>query len=275
MDTPRRPRVQKNKDKVRAELKPPTRNGYQLEIRENVIQADDNDDEEDVPIARRARAARAARFTVPADAADADEDDEDDPNASSASSSDDDDDDDDDDDEPKPKRQRGRRASITAASSADPASAAAAARRAAAAAALSVAWSPRLDRGTDEPPASVLAVGCKSGAVTLWLVRRPATADGEGAVDAAAMGRFRACDGCATSLAWTGDVRLGESPGVSHRAGGSRSSSAARTDPFERSPPRANPSSPPRTPMDDGEGERPAQFPSSPARSCLRRMGTP
>ena len=58
------PRVQKNKDKVRKELKPPTRNGYQLEIRENVIQADDNDDEEDVPIARRARAARA-RLTSP------------------------------------------------------------------------------------------------------------------------------------------------------------------------------------------------------------------
>ena len=142
------PRVQKNKDKVRKELKPPTQNGYQLEIRENVIQADDNDEEEDVPIARRARAARA-RPILPADEDEDEEDDEDDPDASNASSSDDDEED---DDEPKPKRQRGRRASITAASSADPASAAAAARRAAAAAALSVAWSPRLDRGTDEPP---------------------------------------------------------------------------------------------------------------------------
>ena len=41
-----------------------------------------------------------------------------------------------------------------------------------------------------------------------------------GAVDAAAMGRFRACDGCATSLAWTGDVRLGESPGGESPGGG-------------------------------------------------------
>ena len=201
------PRVQKNKDKVRKELKPPTQNGYQLEIRENVIQADDNDEEEDVSIARRARAARAISI-LPADEDEDEEDDEDDPDASNASSSDDDEED---DDEPKPKRQRGRRASITAASSADPASAAAAARRAAAAAALSVAWSPRLDRAPEEPPASVLAVGCKSGAVTLWLVRRPATAGDGGAVDVEAMGRFRACDGCATSLAWTGDVRLGES----------------------------------------------------------------
>ena len=113
------PRVEnKNQEKVRKELKAPTRNGYQDEIRENVIQADDNDDEEDVPIARRARAARA-RPILPADEADADEDDEDDPDASNASSSDDDEED---DDEPKPKRQRGRRASITAASSADPAS---------------------------------------------------------------------------------------------------------------------------------------------------------
>ena len=222
----------KNQEKVRKELKAPTRNGYQDEIREVRVQADDNDDDEDVPIVRRARAARA-RSTLPADAADADEDDEDDPDASNASSSDDDDDDDD-DDEPKPKRQRGRRASITAASSADPASAAAAARRAAAAAALSVAWSPRLDRDADETPASVLAVGCKSGAVTLWLVRStPATADGGGAVDAAAMadgggavdaaamGRFRACDGWVTSLAWTGDFRLpGESPGGESPGGG-------------------------------------------------------
>ena len=264
------PRVQKNKDKVRAELKPPTRNGYQLEIRENVIQADDNDDEEDVPIARRARAARAARSTVPADAADADEDD-DDSNASSASSSDDDDDDD--DDEPKPKRQRGRRASITAASTRTPRAPPPPRGRRRRRRALRRVVSASRSRYRRNPGVCA-GRGVQTGAVTLRLVRRPATADGEGAVDAAAMGRFRACDGCATSLAWTGDVRLGESPGVSHRRGFALVV-AARTDPFERSPPRANPSSPPRTPMDDGEGERPAQFPSSPARSCLRRMGTP
>ena len=193
----------KNNKKLEKELAQPIRNGYQAVIRKK----EKNDptttvDRDDVPIARQARAARARSTTL---SVDVDEDD-DDEEFSDPGDSDDDEEEDDDEDEPKPKKhKRGRKSTITGVVSADPVSAIDAVRRAAAAAALSVAWSPRLGRSdADEAAASVLAVGCKSGAVTLWLVRRA-----DDGVDTRAIGRVRVCDGWVNSLTWAGNARRG------------------------------------------------------------------
>ena len=193
----------KNNKKLEKELAQPIRNGYQAVIRKK----EKNDptttvDRDDVPIARQARAARARSTTLSVDV----DEDEDDEEFSDPGDSDEDDDDDDDEDEPKPKKhKRGRKSTITGVVSADPVSAIDAVRRAAAAAALSVAWSPRLGRSdADEAAASVLAVGCKSGAVTLWLVRRA-----DDGVDTRAIGRVRVCDGWVNSLTWAGNARRG------------------------------------------------------------------
>ena len=193
----------KNNKKLEKELAQPIRNGYQAVIRKK----EKNDptttvDRDDVPIARQARAARARSTTL---SVDVDEDD-DDEEFSDPGNSDDDEEEEDDEDEPKPKKhKRGRKSTITGVVSADPVSAIDAVRRAAAAAALSVAWSPRLGRSdADEAAASVLAVGCKSGAVTLWLVRRA-----DDGVDTRAIGRVRVCDGWVNSLTWAGNARRG------------------------------------------------------------------
>ena len=193
----------KNNKKLEKELAQPIRNGYQAVIRKK----EKNDptttvDRDDVPIARQARAARARSTTL---SVDVDEDD-DDEEFSDPGDSDDDEEEDDDEDEPKPKKhKRGRKSTITGVVSADPVSAIDAVRRAAAAAALSVTWSPRLGRSdADEAAASVLAVGCKSGAVTLWLVRRA-----DDGVDTRAIGRVRVCDGWVNSLTWAGNARRG------------------------------------------------------------------
>ena len=193
----------KNNKKLEKELAQPIRNGYQAVIRKK----EKNDptttvDRDDVPIARQARAARARSTTL---SVDVDEDD-DDEEFSDPGDSDDDEEEEDDEDEPKPKKhKRGRKSTITGVVSADPVSAIDAVRRAAAAAALSVAWSPRLGRSdADEAAASVLAVGCKSGAVTLWLVRRA-----DDGVDTRAIGRVRVCDGWVNSLTWAGNARRG------------------------------------------------------------------
>ena len=241
----------KGNKNLEKELAQPTRNGYQAVIREK----EKNDptttvDRDDVPIARQARAARARSTTLSVDV----DEDEDDEEFSDPGDSDEDDDDEDDEDEPKPKKhKRGRKSTITGVVSADPASAVDAVRRAAAAAALSVAWSPRLGRDADEAAASVLAVGCKSGAVTLWLVRRA-----DDGVDTHAIGRVRVCDGWVNSLTWAGNARRGLALVVGGSDGSVRTFTASLDDLIaaaERSKPVSDASSKKTAPAKKRKGE--------------------